>query len=189
MDLTTRRRLTDELENTGALEVASLSVLIADEFVDTIVSTEDFNSLDDVKAVLTVILMYGIMWAGGLIGILLCGLRQRLKANKVKSDESELERKKQDAHENRTVDSIRNYLTAYVNEVFPTVFRAESSLMRLYDEISKHHRYLILFTAKGKNGDSVRMLTGVHLLTIQTMLMFMLAVLYDMQVNFCSSCM
>lgn len=180
--LSSRRRLSGDLENSGMLEVASLTVLVADEFVTTIASTEDFDSLEDVRTVLTVILMYGCLWAGGILGIMLCGVRHKA-SNKVKSSESDLERKKEDARQMRTTAAVKEYLTAYVNEVFPTVFRADSSILRLYHEICKHHRYLILFTAKGPNSESVRMITGVHLLTIQTMLMFMLAVLYDMQVK------
>merc|ERR1719487_1597146 len=180
LDLSSRRRLSEDLENTGVLEVASLSILIGEEFESTIVATEDFDSLQDVKAVLTVILMYGCMWVGGILSILLCGLRHKA-ADKVKSAENELEKKKEEARQTRTAAAVKEYLAAYVKEVFPTVFRAESSLLRLYHEISKHHRYLVLFTAQGPNSDKIRMITGVHLLTIQTMLMFMLAVLYDIQ--------
>ena len=78
---------------------------------------------------------------------------------------------------------MKAYLAAYVNEVFPTVFSAKSKFARLYHEICKHHRYIVLFTASGENGNKTRMITGMHLLTVQAMLMFMLAVLYDLQVN------
>jgi len=40
---------------------------------------------------------------------------------------------------------------------------------------------LLLFTASGEDGDKKRMLTGIQLLTVQTMLMFILAVFYDLQ--------
>jgi hypothetical protein len=75
------------------------------------------------------------------------------------------------------------YLHAYINELFPSVFRSESYKKRLFDEICKHHRYIILFRPAegGSNADNVRMLTGLQLLTVQTMLMFMVAVCYDVQ--------
>ena len=48
--------------------------------------------------------------------------------------------------------------------------------------MKKHHRYLNILTASpGDFGDRSRVLTGIHLLTIQTMLMFLLALLYDLQ--------
>jgi hypothetical protein len=66
-------------------------------------------------------------------------------------------------------------------EVLPSVFRAKAGLTRFWEEVSKSHRYLLLFTASGEDGDKKRMLTGVHLLTVQSMLMFILAVFYDLQ--------
>jgi hypothetical protein len=42
---------------------------------------------------------------------------------------------------------------------------------------------MLLFSAQGENSDSVRMLTGVHLLTVQSLLMFVMALCYDIQVN------
>jgi hypothetical protein len=68
-----------------------------------------------------------------------------------------------------------------VVEVLPSVFRAKAGLTRFWEEVSKSHRYLLLFTASGEDGDKKRMLTGLHLLTIQSMLMFILAVFYDLQ--------
>jgi hypothetical protein len=65
--------------------------------------------------------------------------------------------------------------------VLPSVFRAKAGLTRFWEEVSKSHRYLLLFTASGEDGDKKRMLTGVHLLTVQSMLMFILAVFYDLQ--------
>eukprot|EP01032_Pedospumella_encystans_P012590 gene12590-14558_t len=49
-------------------------------------------------------------------------------------------------------------------------------------EVKRHHRYLTLFTApEGDSGDKLRIVTGVQLLSTQTMLMFLLAMLYDVQ--------
>jgi hypothetical protein len=66
-------------------------------------------------------------------------------------------------------------------EVLPSVFRAKAGLTRFWEEVSKSHRYLLLFTTSGEDGDKKRMLTGLHLLTVQSMLMFILAVFYDIQ--------
>jgi hypothetical protein len=68
-----------------------------------------------------------------------------------------------------------------VVEVLPSVFRPRVGLTRFWEEVSKSHRYLLLFTASGEDGDKKRMLTGLHLLTVQSMLMFILAVFYDLQ--------
>jgi hypothetical protein len=74
-----------------------------------------------------------------------------------------------------------NIFIFVVAEVLPSVFRAKAGLTRFWEEVSKSHRYLLLFTASGEDGDKKRMLTGLHLLTVQSMLMFILAVFYDLQ--------
>ena len=71
-----------------------------------------------------------------------------------------------------------------VSETLPSVFKPKTGLTRFWEEVSKTHRYLLLFTASGEDGDKKRILTGIQLLTVQTMLMFMLAVFYDLQVSF-----
>lgn len=68
-----------------------------------------------------------------------------------------------------------------VNEVFPAVFQPRSVLSRIWGEIRRHHRYIVIFTATGSSADSVRMLTAIQLLTVQSMLMFIMAVCYDLQ--------
>eukprot|EP01032_Pedospumella_encystans_P010499 gene10499-12265_t len=67
-------------------------------------------------------------------------------------------------------------------ETFPSVFSNKPFFGRMYGEIKRHHRYLTLLTAtKGPTGDKDRILTAVDLLSTQTMLMFLLALLYDVQ--------
>ena len=69
-----------------------------------------------------------------------------------------------------------------MSEVFPAVFSNKPIFGRIVGEITRHHRYLTLFTAeRGETGDKARILTGFQLLSVQTMLMFLLAWLYDVQ--------
>jgi hypothetical protein len=49
------------------------------------------------------------------------------------------------------------------------------------NEVSKNHRYIYLLTSSGKGSDAGRMLTGVQLLTTQAMLMFLIAVFYELE--------
>lgn len=77
-------------------------------------------------------------------------------------------------------------LTNYVDELIPRVFHQQSYLKRIWDEILQHHRYITFFYSRleGKQADYKRILTITHLLTVQSMLIFMLAVFYDLQVFF-----
>jgi hypothetical protein len=73
-------------------------------------------------------------------------------------------------------------LLRVVDEIFPAVFQAKSPLQRLWGEISRHHRYLMLFIPNKHEKYSQRSLTAIHLLTVQSMLMFIVALCYDLQV-------
>ena len=102
------------------------------------------------------------------------------KAN-IKRD-AKLDRQKKSAEISRSPAAVREYLVNYVSEVFPAVFSNKPIFGRIVGEITRHHRYLTLFTAeRGETGDKARILTGFQLLSVQTMLMFLLAWLYDIQ--------
>ena len=176
-----KRRKLSALDDSGALEVAAVSTMVVTEFGATMSTADEFNSLADVEKTLTVLLMYGILWAAGLMGICICSVRHTHERINADATAAKLEKRKQLAESTRSSEDIRNYLSTYVNEIFPSVFQPTSGTLRLWNEISKHHRYLLLFTAKGKNADKIRMITGIHLLTIQSMLMFILALCYDLQ--------
>jgi hypothetical protein len=174
-----RRSLSDFIGSSVVLDVATVSEVVVDEFVATVLTSDELSS-SSLKEGITIILMYGVFWAIGLAGLIGCAYRQR----RSESRKLGLDRKTP-SHAPRSKDEIRQNLTSYINELFPSVFQSQPYLSRLFREISKHHRYLILFTASGGEGassSSHNLITGIHLLTVQSMLMFMLAVFYDLQV-------
>jgi len=172
----------DVVENSGALEVVAVSTILVEDFVTTITDGGHINSVNDVEDTMIIILLYGVMWATGLLGVFTCSLKQlRNNAKTSTSAKNKIEKKKDLAKSTRSKEDINAYLVAYVNEIFPAVFQSNSTLSRLVAEIRKHHRYILIFTATGPNAESIRMLTCMHLLTIQSMLMFMLALCYDLQ--------
>jgi hypothetical protein len=54
-------------------------------------------------------------------------------------------------------------------------------MKRLWGEICRHHRYIVLFTSIDGRSEGTRILTAIQLLTVQSMLMFILALCYDLQ--------
>lgn len=178
-----RRKLaSDALQDSGAVEVVASSTIVIAGFEETMVSAKDFDSLADLKKVLLVLFLYVALWGAGLLGISICTWHRRRLDSRIKVVGSTLDKKKAEAQTKKSKESIKQYLLGYVDEVFPSVFRPQSPIYRLWGEISKHHRYIVLFTAKGTQGDNIRRLTAAHLLTVQAMLMFMMALVYD--INF-----
>jgi hypothetical protein len=178
----TRRRLSGELEQSGVLDAVSMSVYIGSQFKDTFSSSDDLTSAAALQRVLIVIVMFASLWAGGLLVIFSCAWRRALLKKFNDKADAHLEKKMISAQVSRSPAAVNQYLTDYVIETFPSVFSNKPFFSRLYGEVKRHHRYLTLFTApEGESGDKQRILTGVQVLTTQTMLMFILAMLYDVQ--------
>ena len=77
---------------------------------------------------------------------------------------------------------LLNKLTDYLNSIVPTVFSTHATpLLRMIDEVVHHHTYLNVFFGDDFNSAKLPWLAMVQLLTIQTMFMFLLVLLYDLQ--------
>ena len=82
----------------------------------------------------------------------------------------------------RVIDNLRHY----IDSVVPPVYLSPSFLARLKGELLRHHSYLNVFFGLENSSDyssrgRLPWIPVFHLLTIQTMLIFLLAVLYDLQ--------
>ena len=177
-----RRCLSNQLEQSGLLDVVSSNVYLANQFVNTFNSADDLTSVAALKRVLIVIIMFSTLWAGGFLLIFGCAWRRKVMLKVNERAAVKFEKNVQKAYIARSPNEVRRYLTNYVTETFPAVFSNKPFFSRLYHEIKRHHRYLMLFTApEGEAGDKLRIVVGAQLLSVQTMLMFSLALLYDVQ--------
>lgn len=151
-------------------------------FAETAETAPEYNSLADVKKTLIVLLLYGSIWSIGLIGILGCTINYRWV---VKVDEEpKWKMRSLVAQQSRSQKEIQNYIVSYVSDVFPAVFHSKSSALRLWDEIIRHHRYLTIFRVEENDlAHERKVLTVIQLLTVQSMLFFVLCVCYDLQVR------
>jgi hypothetical protein len=84
-----------------------------------------------------------------------------------------------------TLAQQKRVLLAYVDSVLPLVFVQKGSWAGRWREISRHHRYVLLFTASGERAREERERVGIQMLTVQTMLMFLLAVSEDCMILLC----
>lgn len=177
-----RKLVSEEVEESGVMNVVSISQYLGQEWRNTFNQADDLTSLSALRKVLIVIIMFSVMWAGGLGLLFFCWFRRRHMQGANLSAQAKLERRMQSAQISRSPAAVRAYLVEYISEIFPSVFGDKPVTSRLVDEIKRHHRYLTLFTAEpGSKGDTKRLLTGLEMLSVQTMLMFLLAMLYDLQ--------
>jgi hypothetical protein len=137
---------------------------------------------DQVQKVLIVIIMFCAFWTVGLTIIFGCSYRMtRMTKQRDMEDAKNIQRIKK-AETSRSPAAIYETMTNYINSVFPAVFSPISTFQSFKEELKRNHRYLTLMTAPpGRKGDFKRILVGIQLLTNQTLLIFLLAVFYDLQ--------
>ena len=156
---------------------------VGEGFAGTFSVASSMDSPEALQKVLTVLLMFASLWAGGLTLMAACLMRRQHNHKFNKQLHKQLIDKKRGAALSRSPLAIKAYLTEYIDEIFPSAFRDRPMLHRLKDEIAKHHRYLTLVTASGEDSDNERVMMCLQLLSVQTMLCFLLSVFYDIQVH------
>jgi hypothetical protein len=161
-------------------------VILLDELSqaeDTLATARSYDSLDDVRTTLPVLLLYGIMWLLGLIGVTVCWCKRRQREAQ-KQVESSLRKHGIGPLKKFSTHDAQEFLLKYINALCPAVFHMGGSWDRIAKEMTRHHRYLIPFFQRGEDSENIRMLTTLNILTVQSMLMFVLALLYDFEVYF-----
>jgi sterol desaturase/sphingolipid hydroxylase (fatty acid hydroxylase superfamily) len=175
------RRL-DATKQTGIMNMVAMTQFIGNEAAQTFKAAPAMTDPKNIEKSLIVIVMYVVLWLGGILMIAGCIYRQR-KMKKLRL-ERKLEHMNAVHRESKmsSVEEVRDKLINYVHSVFPIIFYSDHWLVRLKDEIRRNHSYMMLFNSvDGDLADKKRILNGLRLLTAQTCLMFLLALLYDLQ--------
>jgi hypothetical protein len=75
-----------------------------------------------------------------------------------------------------------SYLLKYIDSVIPVIFQPRQSLWSYVShEILEHHRYLNIFLLRSKQSEKMRFITAFQMLTVQSMLIFLLSIFFDLQ--------
>ena len=167
------------LDESGVTNMVVGSEYVVNQFLETFESAEEFDSLADLRRVLVVILMFSVVWATGLLfacGLMVGAFRQPVQ-------KFQKERGRRMGKIAPTALEARKYLLRYIETLIPPVYLHDQSLtVRVLSEIANHHRYLVMFTKKASDSSMwQRTLVVLKMLTTQTMLMFLLALLYDLE--------
>ena len=91
-----------------------------------------------------------------------------------------------------SLEAKKDYLLKYIDSILPAIYRSnvvhDSTLQSMWKAIRTYHPYAVIFTAEGPGSMELKIRTGIYLFTIQAMLMFIMAVFFDLQVIYYSSC-
>ena len=155
---------------TTTLQLVATGRYMVEEVGETLSASPSLASPDAIQHVFIVISMFASLW---VIGLALVAVGRWAKGEKAKV------RAEEGAFQRATTappHTIRQELTAYIEEVIPSIFRVESDTWKSVWEVFRHHKYAALVYI-----DNLNPLNITRIVTVQSMLMFILAITYNLQ--------
>ena len=159
------------------LQLTSQSELVADEFVETILAFDKLNSFSALNSCRTIFYFLFGLWLVFFVSI---AISYFMHGDYKTHHLLEIENKTPSKEE------VIDKLQVFVDSCFPSVFLPSfnsRAVIGILGQIKRRHRYLQLFTMTGADAPRKRMLIMVQLLVEQHILMFLLALLFNLQVN------
>ena len=180
------------VESSGYIEVVSMAEYSYDGFIST---SSEFTeiSVGGLKSGLIVIVMFATLWGCGVLGLYELFKRSYCTCcSKVLPSDMSREGKVTDALVEASIETKKEHVLQYLEDILPTMFRSsvkhETTLQSMWRTIKTYHPYAVVFTPTGPEKKDIRIQKWIYLLTIQAMLMFVMAVLCDLQVYICKTC-
>jgi hypothetical protein len=175
------------VESTGYVEMAAMTEYTYEGFINT---NSDVTGLTvaDISNGVVVVIMFASLWGCGVLGL------YELVSTSYCNCYSKVEPKKKTGHHRATARNVqdlslgakREYLMKYVDTIIPILFRnnvkEDGALAAVWKTIRIYHPYSVVFTAEGRESKEIKIQKGLYLLTIQAMLMFIMALFCDFQV-------
>eukprot|EP01038_Epipyxis_sp_PR26KG_P016007 gene16007-21721_t len=142
----------------------------------------NFAETKEVEKSLTVIVMFSSFWAIGLLMVSCVYRRSKFHHLKYSFHQQQLEDQLVEVNDG-TVESAKEILDVYFDEVIPKVFMSQPTINRFVNEVFGRHRFSSFVNnhSKIENDSEEKYVIGIKLLTTQCMMMFMMALLYDFQ--------
>jgi hypothetical protein len=175
------------VESTGYVEMAAMTEYTYKGFVDT---NSDVTGLTvaDISNGVVVVVMFATLWGCGVLGLYelvrasYCTCFTRVSPKGVK----ERERSAGGYDQEVSLEDKKEYLIKYIDSIIPALFRANvkegGMLTSMWKVIRLYHPYAVVLSAEGTESNDSKVLKGLYLLTIQAMLMFIMALFCDFQV-------
>ena len=169
---TTHRRLdssSGDIVVTNSLQVVATGRYLVEKVGATLSASSSLASPDAIEHAYIVISMLASLW---VIGLALVAVGRRAKGEKSKvRGEVQVP-----IHTATAPLNMHQDFTAYIEEVIPSIFRVESDTLKSIQEVFRRHKYASLVYI-----DNLNLLNVTSIVTMQSMLMFILAVTYDLQ--------
>ena len=143
-------------------------------------------SIGDIQNGMIAIVMFGTLWGLGALCMLKLYTTSHFPKVTPSLTDSAVEHVPTNPTEELSLEAKKKYMLKYIDEILPTIYRSsvehDSTLQSIWKTIHTYYPYATIFTAEVPGADELRLKLGLYLLTIQAMLMFIMAVFFDLQV-------
>jgi len=171
-----------KLGSSGAvLDVVGAAEETTDDFTGTFGYAGPLFTTNSISKVYVLLSLFLAVWVIGIAISLALMRHHRTSAKDMKSIHEAHDRKKKSADSSRSPAAVRQYLLDYINETFPAVFGNAKGISRFVTELSRHHAYIKLMMGAKETSDGEKVVKMTEMLTVQTFLIFSLALFYNLQ--------
>ncbi len=167
--------------DTAVLDVVGVVEETTDEFTGTFGYAAPLFTTNSIAKVYVVLSLFVAVWVLGIAISLALIRHNRASIKDIKSMHEVQGRKVKSADSSRSPAAVRQYLLDYINETFPAVFGSSKGIGRFVTELSRHHSYIKLMVGAKESTDSEKAIKMTEMLTVQTFLIFSLALFYNLQ--------
>ena len=162
-----RRRLDSNVAESTVIQIVATGHYLVNQVAETLSASQNLASADAIEHVYIVISIFSSVW---IMGVVLFLVGRWAKARKGHT------KKEKVSKGNSSVGNMREDVDGYIAEVVPVIFRGEQNSWKTFFDVLRHHKYVSLL-----NIEKIDSLLVCRVVTVQSMLMFILAVTYDLQ--------
>jgi hypothetical protein len=196
---TTRRTLLSDststaiLDDTGTATLVAATTYLGEDFYTTFTSANALNESNGFEKSIVVAVLVMIIWGGGFCLLFIIHFREisliqsNEKYSKLLNMKKEYEKMiRNDDNVNEQVELaslMKEQILSYIDMIMPAVYNTkETFLQRSFRELGLHHRYFHLFIPDTRRANLYdRFYRTMKILSIQTLTMFLQALLFDLQ--------
>jgi hypothetical protein len=173
------RNLQQMINTKVTYSIVSVTQYIFEDYVSTMEASKSFNK-SDIKSTTIIIISFATVWIVIILSVAIQGFKEnydnKKNKNKVQLQQHQEQHTVSTAHINEFKEAIKSYIISY----FPAIYKSDRSFRQLLKVILLNHQYFSLLTNSRTNlGYSNRWIQGLHLLSIISSNMFVLAMLFD----------
>ena len=166
-DVSGRRRRLDSsnIAESTAIQIVATGYYLVNQVGETLTASPSLAAPEHVYIVISI---FSSLWVAGVVLLLVGRWAKARKGHSKKETVSKVN--------SSSAGNIREDVAAYISEVVPVIFRGELNSWEIFFDVCRHHKYVSLLRA-----EAIDSLLVSRVVTVQSMLMFVLAVTYDLQ--------